>query len=302
MVQAKIAKRKTQTRRLQGLEFINESYSEWHYEGIDDIGHIMVNDLGIRHAVKCPYGQPGDILWTRESWQLHGWNYENGEATIKYKTGEVITHEYAEDSDEWLLKQTDSLIDAGILKPADEEGDENMRLDLTEKPQPWRPSIFLPKWACRFFDEVVEIRIERVADISSGDAADEGIESWNEDYQTEPGAVYADYANYLWKDNPKHSEYNWPSFANPISSYRSLWQLINGQPTPIQKKENGKLVTVGYELYPFDEEGAIPYIRTFGKNFGTSYKEKWRGKPLKVVVNPWVWVIKFKPTERPENW
>lgn len=140
----------------------------------------------------------------------------------------------------------------------------------------WKPSIHMPKAAARIWDEITGIRVERVADISEEDCIAEGIEPVGEKLEF-GGTQYSG----KWYKNYLPGGY---TFLRPYDSYRSLWQLINGKPKAIQERQNGKLVTIGYEVYPFDEQAAAPF----------KYLTSWRGKPLTVIANPWVWVIESK--------
>jgi len=74
-----------------------------------------------------------------------------------------------------------------------------------------RPSMFMPKWASRITLEVTGVKVERLQDCSEADAIAEGIEraSWRSDK----------WLNYLHPAG---------AFVEPIQSYRSLWDSING--------------------------------------------------------------------------
>jgi len=65
----------------------------------------------------------------------------------------------------------------------------------------WKPSIFMPKEACRFFLKIKGIKIERLNDISESDAKAEGVETLD----LYPG-------------------YN----VSNRGKYEGLWNLING--------------------------------------------------------------------------
>lgn len=129
----------------------------------------------------------------------------------------------------------------------------------------------MPKPAARIWNEIEQVKVERVADISEEDAKAEGAKKaiqWmhtGEIEYLEEGHLAYDSALYRL-------------------GFKKLWNSINGKPKPQQSIENGKLITTGYTVYPFDEESA--------KSFAG--KTKWRGKPLTVIINPWVWVVKFK--------
>jgi hypothetical protein len=84
----------------------------------------------------CPYGVVGDMLWVRETWSCTEKKFDPEVSTVRYKADGV-----------------DPL-------PGDS----------------WRPSIHMPRLACRLTLEIVDVRIERLHDISEEDAKAEGVE------------------------------------------------------------------------------------------------------------------------------
>jgi hypothetical protein len=116
---------------------------------------------------RCPYGVPGDRLWVRETW--------------------------AQNEDQ--LSET--RMDASIRYRAD--GEQRALDNGGEKP--WRPSIFMPRWASRITLEVTGVRIERLQAISEADAKAEGAN---------PG--------------------KWPTMRQQPyqAGYSALWDSING--------------------------------------------------------------------------
>jgi len=77
----------------------------------------------------------------------------------------------------------------------------------------WKPSIFMPKEACRIRLEITNIKVERLRDVSREDAINEGIDSKTGSIL---GPLYKIYDTKEWN-------------IYPIESYKSLWESINGK-------------------------------------------------------------------------
>ncbi len=143
----------------------------------------------ITDSYKCPYGIVGDMLWVRE------------------------TFLYRSKHDKYYFKADHS---EPYSEPYAHSG--------------WKPSIYMPKAASRIWLGIVNIRVERLMDISADDAGDEGVEYWNVDLDAfEGGELVADYKNYMWRDDETYEDYHFPTYANPVSSFFSLWESINGK-------------------------------------------------------------------------
>jgi hypothetical protein len=135
MVRAILAGRKTQTRRVV------------RYRSGADLARIG------RGAAGCPYGQPGDQLWVRETWYCDHYEVQTG------------TRE-ADGARELLYyRATDCAPDGATYTGF---SGETMR-------NPWRPSIHMPRWASRITLELTSVRVERLQDISEEDAWTEGV-------------------------------------------------------------------------------------------------------------------------------
>ena len=80
----------------------------------------------------------------------------------------------------------------------------------------WKPSIHMPKDAARIWLEIVNVRVERLQDISEQDAIAEGI------HQTWIGDKRSDCAWKNYIDNGRGS-------LQPEQSFFSLWESINGK-------------------------------------------------------------------------
>lgn len=146
MVQALLASRKTMTRRvvkaLQPDTMADDKgwSTKYTYFTSNATGENIFNRL----KDKCPYGKVGDVLWVRETWSLIT-PYGPEDYYFGYK------------------------INTGVQIKASSKYD-------YASPDIWRPSIHMPKEACRLFLEITNIRVERLQDITGEDALSEGVE------------------------------------------------------------------------------------------------------------------------------
>jgi hypothetical protein len=80
-----------------------------------------------------------------------------------------------------------------------------------------KPSIFMPKEACRLFLRITDIRVERLQDISEEDATAEGS----------PSEVHV-YGLHPLKPKSKPKWYAGTTPVPPKEGFRHLWESING--------------------------------------------------------------------------
>lgn len=207
MVQAILEGRKTQTRRV--VKGVNDHY----YQSL------------VNHATG------------RHTFVLNG-NYNPSEKDVLH-----IKCRYGQAGDVLWVRET-------WCDPEDNHGNSPGNLYKADfGPEPvdwiWKPSIHMPKEACRIFLKVISIRVERLQDISEQDAIAEGVKLHHR------GKHYLNYEDEHYKVT--QFIYN---LDTAVESYKSLWRLINGR--------------------------------------DSWNKSSWDN-------NPWVWVVEFELTEKPEN-
>lgn len=141
-------------------------------------------------GVTCPYGQPGDWLWVRETWgTLEAWDGVKPselpiDLTQRTPHCEIFYH-----------------ADVAHASPC----------------KGWRPSIHMPRRAARLELEIVSVRAERLQEISEADAWAEGIERL-------PGHGGGDVNIATWSDGVLSH-----NFRNAKAAYRALWSTIHGE-------------------------------------------------------------------------
>lgn len=201
MVQAILAGRKTQTRREIKPQPLSDNASISQYNTTTWI------DDETEEIWQCPYGQPGDVLWVRETFYAFGhWVRIHNKETNKMKWKFIDETELYE----FQYKYADNPPSKFEIKK------HPGRLgQYTDRGWYKRPSIFMPRSAIRIFLEITDRRVERLQDISEDDAKAEGIEPTESMYN---GQVQ------LYKQYNGEPMY----YSEPCDSFRSLWESING--------------------------------------------------------------------------
>jgi hypothetical protein len=186
MVQAILENRKTMTRRTKGLEKFNQSPDEWRYDGVSIEGDYAMELLDI--------GKPKEIY--REIFPA----YNLGDILWVRETFRPIEQEFGNPRYEYKATENINLLDK------------------------WKPSLFMPKQACRIFLKIKSIKVERLQDISEEDIKNEGVK-----------VLVNNIGNVLFELGEKHGPIFFTSNINTMSIHEvwlvhwaALWCKING--------------------------------------------------------------------------
>ena len=194
MVRALLDGSKTQTRRVvkpQPVRVEDSSILQWR-GGLFQPERLPANSNMLKH---CPYGQPGDRLWVRET--CIGWETHEGRDGVWYVADGTFRpiENTREAADQWLVLRT----------YRGERGAQG-------------PGIHMPRWASRILVEIVSVRVERLRDISEADSLAEGIQQRPvrcRDARLAGQTVYG-----IGDEN------DWANTAR--QAYEHLWEQING--------------------------------------------------------------------------
>lgn len=210
MVRAILDGRKTQTRRIMKNQPAGDYPDTPALIRSVGNGFQWYGHYGESSIFNCPFGAVGDRIWVRETWgvvsheldedgRIQPWSPDRPATAIHempfgngYYSGHAI---YAAD---------------GEFTWGDDDGYEDGR-------SCWKPSIHMPRAACRILLEVTGVRVERLNSISQEDAQAEGMEltGWRPTYSDPDsgGEVWTPYDNFaqLWESI--YGEESWK--ANP---------------------------------------------------------------------------------------
>ena len=173
MVRALLAGTKTQTRRmvkpqpaLETIEILDMASTGWvwHPRKPEFRWNNPCSEADLCRSMsewRGPesYAHPGDRLWVRETWApfdalLLGSEKEEPQAIGYRASEEALLHDHE------IYGGTPTRLDT---------------FGIAWDRVTWKPSIFMPRWASRIPLEVTGVRVERLHDISEGDAIAEGI-------------------------------------------------------------------------------------------------------------------------------
>ena len=181
MVRAILDGCKTQTRRViipdpKLVHCLVVNFDEPAY--VESARLFRNREANAQGQIACPFGTVGDRLWVRETHSVsHGSSSFGGDyhssCEVTYRAGgfKRLAYDGPHSADPY------------------QKAFERQRGD-------WRPSIFMPRWASRITLELTAVRVERVQQITMGDAVAEGILG----------------DNYMARDN-----------------YRELWNSLNAK-------------------------------------------------------------------------
>ncbi len=146
-----------------------------------------------------PYGQVGDRLWVRETWQVVSFSLMAGDPKglkVAYK---------ADDSTK-------------IFKVSFEDWHKYSSMGYDK----WRPSIHMHRWASRITLEITEVRVERVQEIDYFGARAEGILSFNGEHPdpTNGGMGY------------NRGKEGLPMRYDSTAAFMDLWDSLNAKKYP----------------------------------------------------------------------
>jgi len=210
MVRAILEGRKTVTRRAVKVQPRSQADIGSYGKGQPFIRNLDVT----KPNPECPYGKPGDRLWVRETWYCDHF--------------EVTRGPYLKPDD---LDIGEALEDGTLVYAAD-------GLTPYEQEQPtWKPSIHMPRWACRILLEITAVRVERLQDISEEQAQAEGCfftdygqqcfhggTGWKDVGDCPAQAGHQQRTGWAWDKTTSHEQ----CLLTPRFAFANLWNAAGG--------------------------------------------------------------------------
>lgn len=233
MVRALLEGRKTQTRRIVKPQPTNG----WAFENPPVLGRItsshpkrgrfgafvrrgLGSDFPEADLIACPYGQPGDLLWVRETWADLLAVSPTTDEPMKIGPGERLIEEPTfwidgEGRKRWHYDgQVIAYRANSDVEFCDGNGFMGDMADRSDMPT-WKPSIHMPRWASRLTLRITDVRVQRLQDISEEDARAEGA------------GLYVPGHGFI-TEQTLHADPGYSNFLAPRQGFEAIWTEING--------------------------------------------------------------------------
>ena len=231
--------------------------------------------------IRCPYGVPGDRLWVRETWvELLAVSPATDEP-MPIGPGERLIEPPTQwtDSEGRLRWHYDGRVIAyranSNVEFCDGDGFSGDMADRDDIPR-WRPSIHMPRWASRITLEITDIHVERLLDISEEDAWNEGIA------ELTPSTVKS-------------------GVCNPVVAASAVLGLCRSL-SPSRRGFLASCASAAFAgitgwLTPSTIPQSFPKEMSGRQAFALLWDSINAKRGCGWEINPWVWVISFKPVK-----
>jgi len=245
MVQAIMNDRKWKTRRIvmpqpSGNTMDDFLDGKWLRKNFGGLLMPRISDL----PMECPYGQPGDILWVRETtWISECKRYIAQGLERQHSSKLDIVDLETGKRYIWQLERSDYAPTDGMItswswqgrflrsnRATDDFDVSFADVDTTVKIEPFSgniilqkykaqfrkklPAIFMPRKACRLFLQITDIKVEKLQDITVEDVIAEGIDTDNDILNPDPET----------HESIKNWNYQYAQFQ-----YKELWDSLNAK-------------------------------------------------------------------------
>jgi len=165
MVLAILSGRKTQTRRIAQVSYEKGMNNPVVRGKSGDVSSVHFQP-GLDNC--CPFGRIGDRLWVRETWSVISHSFNDDGLMVDWEPDRTAVPIKEMPFGNGFYSGHAIYRADGDMEWADDDGCHDERSH-------WKPSIHMPRSACRIILEITGLRVEHLHDISEGDALAEGI-------------------------------------------------------------------------------------------------------------------------------
>lgn len=279
---------KTQTRRIlkpqpPNADFSVASYEDWEAaecsSGIKSVKFSTPFEQKDRwdwwphgyKKIQCPYGQPGDELWAKETFRcdLHS-DFDPAEKNRIQCRGH-----YAADNQEF----------SALLTPAESE-----KFHQWQDQQGTKPSLFMFRSLSRIIRTITDVRVQRLQDITEKDAEAEGVAFLREHPDADETLTARQLYKILWNSlnlKPKPVYGPGPDGKPKILHYVSY-------PWAMEDLADLRSGTVLQMIQRTLQDGEWNGYSTVQQGNTFIHSNAVTKSALHIIPNPWVWALTYR--------